>query len=165
MNDMNRIPQTHVAADTAGDLMNSLRGGEQTAAPVATSAAPVPPAAPSDDGLKVIPKTNVAADTVGDLMNNLHNGSNQSNIPTFNPGPADQFPDPKVIPKTNVAVEPEESRQKAALKRLRDAMRSDKPMVINPDGSLSVLDNKKKAEADVKTIPKTNVASNGMEVI
>jgi len=104
--------------------------------------------------LNRIPQTRVAADTVGDLMNSLR--GNQTDVPSFNPGPAVCSPDPKVIPKTNVAVD--DPRQKAALKRLRDAMRADKPMVIHPDGTLGVLDSKK-AEPDMKTIPKTHVAA------
>ena len=161
MNEMNRIPETCVAVDTMDELTNSLRGDAQTAAPTASSANTtiVPPDSSADaaqEDIKVIPKSKLAVDSVGELMNDQI-GHTQPDIPTFNPGNSAEE-DAKVIPKSKLAVETEAARQKAALKRLRDAWRSNKPMVIRPDGSLGVLDNHKKADPDAKTIPKSKLA-------
>lgn len=132
MNEMNRTTET-TAAETANDLMNSLRGSAQTTVPV-------------HDGTPIIPPPDPAFPDV------------PVPVPGNPTAVVDNMEDLRVIPKSKLAVETEEDRQKARLKKLRDALRSDKPMIIHPDGTLGVLDNRKKADPDVKTIPKSKLA-------
>jgi len=133
MNEMNRIPETRVAADTVGDLMNSLRVNHDVPTPVsavqssASEVCPVPSGCPAGF-------------------------PDSEKIPSYTPGSSEV----SFIPPTKVAADQDASDQLTALKELQDLLSSDEPVSFDPYGRLC---RKKDTDAGKPTIPNTKVAS------
>lgn len=165
----NRIPVTSLAAETIGDLMNSLRISQPAApsespvmpVPSADPALPVPEEAPKDYKIKPVPKSPLSADTIREMLEKKRRQGGTSHSATSPPAaPSDKTYDPgkvKPVPKSPLS-DSEDPARAAALKELRDTLSSGKQLQLNPDGSLSRM-GKKPDSGKCKQVPKSPLSA------